>query len=137
MQCHQARGRTPMVLRVTLMAPMPVRMREAVLTSMKVKVGIFYCCCDIGYYSQFGLQGEDWDELEKRAAKCKADLLSKSHRPRLTVVTPQRTRNELKLLTTRMFPTDRRKKHQPNRRSPQLMVKANVENNASPFTVHI
>lgn len=119
------------------MAPMPVKMREAVLTSMKAKVGIFYCCSDIDRDSQFGPQGEDWDELEKKAAKCKANLLSKSHRSQLTAVTPQRTRNELKLLTTRMIPTDRRKKHQPNRRSPQLMVEANVENNASLFTVHI
>ena len=120
------------------MAPMPVRMREAVLTSMTAKVGIFCCCCGIGYDSQFGLQGEDWDELERKAAKCKANLLSKSHRPRLTAVTPQRTRNGLKLSTTsRMIPTDRRKKHQPNRRNPQLMVKGNAENNTSPFTVHI
>lgn len=64
------------------MAPMPVMMKEAVLTlMMKAKVRIFCCRCDIGYDSQSGLQGEDWDELERKAAKCKANLLSKCHRP--------------------------------------------------------
>jgi hypothetical protein len=122
-----------------LMAPMPAMMREAVPTlMMKAKVGFFCCCCDIGYDPQFGLQGEDWDELERKAAKCKANLLSKCHRPRLTAVISQRTRNGLKLLTkTRMTPIDRRKRHQPNRRSPQLMAKANAEDNARSLTVHI
>jgi hypothetical protein len=60
------------------MAPTPAMTREAALTLTTVTVGISYCCYDIAYGSHFEpLQGEDWDELERKAAKCKANLLSK------------------------------------------------------------
>jgi hypothetical protein len=61
------------------MSPMPVMMREAALTSMTAKVGTSYCCCDMILAKiRSDLRGEDWDELERKAAKCKANLLSKS-----------------------------------------------------------
>ena len=73
----QAR-QAPMNLGVTLMASMPVMTREAGLTlMMKAKVGISHSCCEICADSHVNPQGEDWDELERKAAKCKANLLSK------------------------------------------------------------
>jgi hypothetical protein len=84
--------------------------------------------------SHFYLQGEDWDELERKAAKCKANLFR--YKSQLIAPTSQRTRNEQKVValrtTSRMTTIDRRKRPQQSRRSLQLMARANAENNASP-----
>ena len=69
-----------LILGVTLMAPTLAMTREAALTSMTAKVGISYCYCESVTFATvliFGFQGDDWDELERKAAKCKANLLSK------------------------------------------------------------
>ncbi|KAH9998126.1 hypothetical protein BJV74DRAFT_825483 [Russula compacta] len=57
------------MMAVNLMALMPVMMKEAALTSMKAKVGYYYYCDNIGFDPHFDLRGEDWDELERKAAK--------------------------------------------------------------------
>lgn len=66
---------------VNLMALMPVMTKEAALTSMTAKVGCYHYCDNIGFDPHFDPRGEDWDELERKAAKCKTHLLSKVSGP--------------------------------------------------------
>ena len=81
----------------------------------------------------FELEGEDWDELEKKAAKCKANLRSiRLPVSQLICLTPQRTKNEQRSVIprrmSRMMRIVQRKRRLPNRsQSLQLTANANAE----------
>jgi hypothetical protein len=88
--------------------------------------------------SHYYFQGEDWDELERKAAKCRANFVLKEFlKSQLIDSIPQRTRNEQKEVTeratTQMTPTGtgQRKRHQQSpshRPSVPPMARANAEN---------
>src|SRR6266436_4659066 len=78
--------------------------------------------------------GEDWDELERKAAKCKANSVLQHSKSQLTVPIPQRTRNGQTVVaavraTTPMAPIDQRKRHRrsPSHKPSLLMARVNAE----------
>ncbi len=57
--------------------------------------------------------GEDWDELERKAAKCKAHLISNGHEPELISTTADKKRTEVGLKGDESDDSERPKKKAP------------------------
>ncbi len=69
-------ARRLLLSRVSKTTSMPVKTKEADLTlMMKAKVRCSNCGYDIANDSHYYFQGEDWDELERKAAKCKTNFV--------------------------------------------------------------
>ena len=69
--------------------------------------------------------GEDWDELERKAAKCKAVLISSGHEPALISITADKKRTEGGRKDDDSDDSDRPKKKAPAKSKAQAKASAN------------
>jgi hypothetical protein len=124
--CNPLARRALVTMGAISMVLMPVRMREAALTlMMRAKVKCILAAA-LTMCLTWKRSGEDWDELERKAAKCKAHLTSSGHEPELISTSADKKRTEGgRNKDDESDDSDRPKKKAPAKSKPHAKASAN------------